>query len=195
MSTRPETGRVEALSVKEEGRFWRERPRSVELRRRGNKSMPNGVPMSWFLEIYLQDPIYVAEGEGAHIVDVDGHSYLDMNVGDMSTFCGHAPPAVTEAIRRQASRGVRFMLPGEDSVWVAEELGCRFGLPSWQFTLSATTANTEAIRLARFATGRPVVVMFEGKYHGHNEEWLFDRHNAQVEAQYLGVDRSGQRNV
>ena len=93
----PEPERVAELSDREWGRFWSERPRSVELRRRGLKSMPNGIPMSWFVSLYHQNPLYVAEGAGAHIVDVDGHRYLDTNVGDVSTFCGYAPPAVTEA--------------------------------------------------------------------------------------------------
>src|SRR5918993_525690 len=171
----PDPGRVWELRQREERRFWRERPRSVGLGRRGLRSMPNGVPMSWFVSLYHLAPVYVVEGAGAHIVDVDGHRYLDTNVGDMSTFCGYAPPAVTEAIAARATRGVQFMLSIEDSIWVAEEMGRRFGLPRWQFTLSATTANIEAIRLARFATGRRVIVMFEGHYHGHDEEWLFKR--------------------
>jgi glutamate-1-semialdehyde 2,1-aminomutase len=191
----PEPVRVAELSNREQGRFWRERPRSVELRRQGLKSMPNGVPMSWFVSVYHQDPLYISYGEGAHIVDVDGHRYLDANVGDMSTFCGYAPPAVTEAIAARATRGVQFMLPVEDSLWVAEEMGRRFGLPRWQFTLSATTANIEAIRLARFATGRGVIVMFEGHYHGHDEEWLFEREKGEIRAEYHGVDRARQSNL
>jgi glutamate-1-semialdehyde 2,1-aminomutase len=191
----PKPERVAELRDREQGRFWSERPRSVELRRQGLKSMPNGVPMSWFISLYHQDPLYISEGAGAHIVDVDGHRYLDTNVGDVSTFCGYAPPAVTEAIAARAARGVQFTLPVEESIWVAEEMARRFGLPRWQFTLSATTANIEAIRLARFATGRGVIVMFEGHYHGHDEEWLFEREGAEVHAQYLGVDHAGRNNM
>ena len=112
----PDPARISELRGREQERFWRERPRSVELRRRGLKSMPNGIPMSWFVSLYHQDPLYVAEGAGAHIVDVDGHRYLDTNVGDVSTFCGYAPPAVTEAIAARAARGVQFTLPIEDSL-------------------------------------------------------------------------------
>ena len=191
----PEPGRVAELRDREQDRFWRERPRSVELRRRGLESMPNGVPMSWFVSVYQQDPLYISYGEAAHIVDVDGHRYLDANVADTSTFCGYAPPAVTEAIAARARRGAQFMLPIEDSLWVAEEMGRRFGLPRWQFTLSATTANIEAIRLARFATGRGVIVMFEGHYHGHDEEWLFERDKGEIRAEYHGVDRTRQSNL
>jgi glutamate-1-semialdehyde 2,1-aminomutase len=194
-SAAPDPERLLELREREQARFWRERTRSVELHRRGHKSMPRGVPMSWFVSVYQQDPLYISYGEGAHIVDVDGHRYLDTNVGDMSTFCGYAPPAVAEAIAVRARRGVQFMLPVEDSLWVAEEMGRRFGLPRWQFTLSATTANIEAIRLARFATGRGVIVMFEGHYHGHDEEWLFEREKGEIRAEYHGIDRARQSNL
>jgi glutamate-1-semialdehyde aminotransferase len=63
-------------------------------------------------------------------------------------------------------------MPSEDAIAVAEELARRWGLPKWQFTLSASQANVEAIRLARFVTGRPKIVTFDGKYHGHADELL-----------------------
>src|SRR3712207_8042770 len=70
----PDPGRVAELRDREQGRFWRERPRSVELGRRGLKSMPNGVPMSWFVSVYHQDPLYISYGEGAHIVRSEEHT-------------------------------------------------------------------------------------------------------------------------
>ena len=57
----------------------------------------------------------------------------------------------------RVARGSQFLLPGEDAIWVAEELVRRWGLPRWQFTLSASQANTEVMRLARVATGRQIV--------------------------------------
>ena len=110
----PDRARVSELKGREEERFWRERPRSVKLRRRGLESMPNGVPMGWFVSLYQQDPIYVADGVGAHIVDVDGHRYLDTNVTDVSTFCGYAPPAVTEAIAAREVRGCSSRCPSRN---------------------------------------------------------------------------------
>ena len=65
--------------------------------------------------------------------------------------------------------GNQFLLPGEDAIVVAEHLADRYGLPKWQFTLSATQANTEVIRLARELTGREIVLMFDGKYHGEGD--------------------------
>jgi glutamate-1-semialdehyde 2,1-aminomutase len=179
--------RVVSLRRREDAVFAERRPRSRALLERARRSMPNGVPMSWMVELYEHPPIFVASGEGATFTDVDGHRYFDTNVGDMSTFCGQNPEAVAQAIERQARRGLSYLLPVEEAVWLAEELTRRFRLPQWQFTLSATLANVEAIRLCRFVTGRPVVVMFEGKYHGHAEEWLVDSKDGRRVPAYPGV--------
>jgi glutamate-1-semialdehyde 2,1-aminomutase len=72
----------------------------------------------------------------------------------MAMFCGHATPAIVAAVQEQVARFTQFLLPTEESVQVAEELACRYPTTHWQFTLSATQANTEAIRLARAVTGR-----------------------------------------
>ena len=78
----------------------------------------------------------------------------------------------SRAVQARVAAGPQFMLPTEDSIVVAEELGRRWGLPSWQFTLSASQANTEALRLARHATGRERVLMFTGDYAGHVDEFF-----------------------
>src|SRR2546425_8950621 len=179
--------RVASLRRREDAAFTERHPRSRALLERAVRSMPNGVPMSWMVELYGHPPIFVASGDGATFTDVDGHRYFDTNIGDMSTFCGINPPAVVEAVARQARRGMQYLLPIEDALWVAEDLTRRFRLPQWQFTLSATLANVEAIRLCRFVTGRPVVLMFEGKYHGHAEEWLVDPKNGVLRPAYPGV--------
>ena len=136
--------------------------------------MPNGVPMSWLRTSYDHPPLFVAEGKGARFRDVDGHEYSDFNVADMSMFTGYAPEPVVEAVSHDGWRASQFMLPNEDAPWVAEELARRYGLPKWQFTLSATHANTEAIRISRALTGRDKVLFFDGKYHGHFDEALVD---------------------
>jgi glutamate-1-semialdehyde 2,1-aminomutase len=78
------------------------------------------------------------------------------------------------AVQAQAARSTQFLLPSQASVEVAEELTRRYRVTQWQFTLSATLANTETIRLARAATGRDVIVLFQGHYHGGFEEGLVD---------------------
>ncbi len=179
--------RIAEIRRREDAAFVDRRPRSRSLLERARRSMPNGVPMSWMVELYEHMPIFVESGEGAAFTDVDGFRYFDTNVGDMSTFCGLNPPAVVEAVSRQARRGMQYLLPVEDAIRLAEEMTRRFHLPRWQFTLSATLANVEAIRLCRFATGRPAAVMFEGKYHGHAEEWLVESRDGARAPAYPGV--------
>jgi glutamate-1-semialdehyde 2,1-aminomutase len=166
--------KLREIKAREDAAFVAARPRSAELWARGRTSMPNGVPMSWLRTSYDHPPLFVAEGRGAHFRDVDGIDYADFNIADMSMFGGYAPAPVVEAVARRASEGTQFLLPNEDSLWVAEELARRYRLPKWQFTLSATAANTEAIRTARALTGRQKVLFFEGKYHGHFDEALVE---------------------
>jgi hypothetical protein len=85
---------------------------------------------------------------------------------------GFGNEAIAAALTGQARRGTQFLLPGEDAIVVAELLAERVGLPYWQFTLSATGANTEVIRVSRFMTGRHKIVIFGGHYHGHLDETL-----------------------
>jgi glutamate-1-semialdehyde 2,1-aminomutase len=179
--------RVTELQETENARFEAEHPRSMALLGRARSSMPRGVPMSWMESLYEHSPVFVDSGAGSRFRDVDGRSYLDMYIGDMSGFCGHAPPPVVEAVTRRMSRGNHFLLPGEDAIAVAEHLAVRYCLPKWQFTLSATQANAEVIRLARHITGRDVVVMFDGKYHGHGDATLVVIEGGDIVPEYQGL--------
>jgi glutamate-1-semialdehyde 2,1-aminomutase len=165
---------VRALKDREDARFRAEHPRSIELLERGRRVMPNGVPMAWHVGSYHHVPPWVSEGHGARFTDVDGHTYADFNIADMSMFCGYAPEPLVRAVSEQMARGNQFLLPTEDAIVVSEELGRRYGLPKWQYTLSATQANTEAIRVARVVTGRDRVLLFDGKYHGHFDQALVE---------------------
>jgi glutamate-1-semialdehyde 2,1-aminomutase len=179
-------GQIRELLDTEMARFRAARPRTLALIERARAHMPNGMPMAWMVSDNKQ-PIYVDHGRGPGFTDVDGFSYIDFNASDMAMFCGHANPAIVAALQAQAARSTMFLLPTEDSVLVAEELARRYPVPQWQFTLSATQANTEAIRLARAVTGRDVVVLFQGHYHGHFEESLVDIENGQVSALQRGL--------
>ena len=134
--------------------------------------MPHGVPMLWMASYFAHPPVWIDEGHGAHFTCADGIRFLDTNVGDKSTFCGIDPAPVVRAVQRRVAAGAQFMLPTEDSLVVADELARRWRLPSWQFTLSASQANTEALRLARHATGRRRLLSFTGNYGGHGDEML-----------------------
>jgi glutamate-1-semialdehyde 2,1-aminomutase len=83
---------------------------------------------------------------------------------------GHTPKVAVDAIVEQIQRGVTFMLPTEDAIWVGRELARRFGLLYWQMALTATDANRFAIRLARYITGRRLILVFNYCYHGTVDE-------------------------
>jgi glutamate-1-semialdehyde 2,1-aminomutase len=162
--------RLGTLLQVEQQRFLETHPRSGALFERARKSLLGGVPMNWMVRWAGAFPIFVADAQGAHFTDVDGNRYLDLCLGDTGAMTGHAPPAALEAIAARAKRGITFMLPTEDSVWVGEELARRFGLPFWQTTLTATDANRFAIRLARHVTKRPKILVFNWCYHGTVDE-------------------------
>lgn len=167
-----ERDRLLRLTGEERERFARDHPVSLGLFERGKRSLLGGVPMPWMTEWAGPFPLFVAEAHGAHFTDVDGRGYVDFCLGDTGAMTGHAPAAAVEAIASQAARGITLMLPTEDAVWVGEELGRRFGLPYWQFCLTATDANRFTIRLARQLTGRPKVLVFNYCYHGSVDEAL-----------------------
>jgi glutamate-1-semialdehyde aminotransferase len=115
-------------------------------------------------------PVYVERAQGAHFNCVDGIDHVDLCLGDTGAMCGHAPAASVRAISEQLAKGSTFMLPTADAAVAAELLTERFGVPSWQFTLSATDANRSLIRYARQVTGRPKIVVHDYCYHGSVDE-------------------------
>ena len=91
------------------------------------------------------------------MVDVDGHEYVDVALGDTGSMPGHSPQPTVDAIIRRVSDlgGITTMMPSEDAVVVGEQLARLFGLPAWQFALSATDANRFALRMCRQVQGLP----------------------------------------
>jgi glutamate-1-semialdehyde 2,1-aminomutase len=157
---------------RELSRFERDHPGSRELFERGRRNLLAGVPMPWMTEWAGPFPVFVDEASGARFTDVDGNEYVDLCLGDTGAMTGHAPKAAIARIAEQASRGITHMLPTEDSIWVGAEMGRRFGLPFWQFCLTATDANRFTIRLARAITGRPKILVFNYCYHGSVDETI-----------------------
>jgi glutamate-1-semialdehyde 2,1-aminomutase len=172
VDTTVDRARLAELMRGETQRFVDSHPRSAELFEQGKRSLLAGVPMPWMTEWAGPYPVFVAEAEGARFTDVDGHTYVDFCLGDTGAMTGHAPKAAVEAIARQAARGITTMLPTEDSIWVGREMARRFGLPSWQFCLTATDANRFTIRLARQVTRRPKILVFNWCYHGSVDETI-----------------------
>jgi glutamate-1-semialdehyde 2,1-aminomutase len=155
---------------REQKRFVAERPKSAALFERAQKSLLSGVPMNWMAKWAGAFPPFVREARGAEFFDVDGHRYIDFCLGDTGAMTGHSPSATVSAVEQQARRGITLMLPSEDAIVVGEELQQRFGLPYWQFALTATDANRFAIRLARHITSRPKILVFNWCYHGTVDE-------------------------
>ncbi len=162
------------LRDKERTLFQRKIPRSQTLHERSRRLMPHGVPNSWMAGFYPGTEIFAARGAGAYFEDADGNRYLDMTQCDLSMACGFGPPPIARAVAERFAAGSHFLLPTEDAIEVCRLLTARFGLPAWQFTLSASAANTEAIRIARLATGHDKVLIFAGKYHGHLDDTLVE---------------------
>jgi glutamate-1-semialdehyde 2,1-aminomutase len=172
MDTTVDRGRLSELMARESERFVREHPTSGRLFERGKASLLAGVPMPWMSEWAGPYPVFVAEAEGARFTDVDGHVYVDFCLGDTGAMTGHSPKVAVEAIARQSARGITLMLPTEDSIWVGQEMQRRFGLPYWQFCLTATDANRFTLRLARAISGRPKVLVYSWCYHGSVDETI-----------------------
>jgi len=145
-------------------------PKSKALFKKAKSSLFDGVPMPWMVEWPYPFPVFVKEASGASITDVDGIQYVDFCLGDTGAMTGHSPQASMDALISQARKGLTFMCPTEDAIWVGEELGRRFGLPYWQLAMTATDANRFSIRLARHITGRKKILVYNYCYHGTVDE-------------------------
>lgn len=163
--------------AEEEDRFIADHPRSRALFEEARRHLVGGVPMNWMLRWASPFPIFVDQGSGARFTDVDGHEYLDFCLGDTGGMTGHTPEPVVRVVGERIHRGVTFMLPTPDAIWVGGELARRFGLPYWQFALTATDANRFAIRLARQLTQRKLILVFNWCYHGTVDETFVTLHD------------------
>ena len=162
--------KLQQLKQREEKRFIAEHPKSATLYARAKHSLLGGVPMNWMNKWAGAFPVFVERAKGAHFTDVDGRDYVDLCLGDTGAMTGHSPDVVADAIARRVREGITLMLPTEDSLWVGEELKRRFGLPYWQFALTATDANRFAIRIAREITQRSKILVYHYCYHGTVDE-------------------------
>ena len=154
----------------EQSKFIARTPKSADLFEKAKEVMPGGVPMSWMSKWPGKYPLFVESAKGAHFIDVDGNEYIDLCLGDTGSMTGHSPKPTVDAISNQLAKGMTAMLPTDDAVAVSSELARRFGLPLWQFTVSATDANRHAIRYSRLITGKQKVIVIDRCYHGSVDE-------------------------
>ncbi len=141
---------------------------------RAQRVIPGGVnsPVRSFRSVG-GTPYFVDRAQGAHVWDVEGNRYLDLVQSYGAIIAGHAHPRIVEAVRRAAGEGTSYGAPTAREVQLAEAITER--VPSCQqvrMVSSGTEATMSAVRLARGATGRPMVVKFAGNYHGHGDALL-----------------------
>ncbi len=147
--------------------------RSVELFERARAVTPGGVnsPVRGFGAVG-GTPRFMASGSGPYLTDVDGREYVDLVCSWGPLLLGHSHPGVVEAVRAAVSRGTSFGTPSEPEVLLAEEIVARTPVDSVRLVSSGTEATMSAVRLARAATGRDLIVKFAGCYHGHVDALL-----------------------
>jgi len=160
-------GRVDQLVERELATLNARTQGSAAMYQRARQALSGGVASSY----QLRDPwpIYLVDGAGPRVRDVDGNEYWDFHNGFGSMVQGHAHPAIVEAVRERVALGTHFAAVTEDAIVVAEELKQRFGLERWRFVNSGSEATMDAIRIARGLTGRDTIMKIFGSYHGHHD--------------------------
>jgi glutamate-1-semialdehyde 2,1-aminomutase len=160
--------RLKELTEREAAQLDERTPRSSAMYERARQALSGGVGSSY--QVRAPWPIYLENGTGPVVWDVDGNEMLDFHNGFGSMVQGHANPAIGRAVAERYERGTHFAAPTEDSIVVAEELARRWqGLPRWRYTNSGSESTMDAIRIARAFTGRDVVMKIFGSYHGHHD--------------------------
>jgi glutamate-1-semialdehyde 2,1-aminomutase len=150
------------------------RARSLALQQRAERFFPGGVnsPVRAFRAVGGAPP-FVERAQGAWITDADGNRYIDYFGSWGPMILGHAFPPVVEAIERAARNSASFGASTAAEADLAERItACYPAVEKMRFVSSGTEATMSAIRLARAATGRKIIVKFEGCYHGHADGLL-----------------------
>ena len=142
---------------------------NAQLFERAQKVIPGGVnsPVRAFRAVG-GTPRFIARADGAYMFDAEGRRYIDYIGSWGPMILGHGHPVVLEAVQKAAAEGFSFGAPTEREIELAEEiLSLVPSIDQIRLVSSGTEAAMSAIRLARGATGRSMIVKFEGCYHGH----------------------------
>jgi glutamate-1-semialdehyde 2,1-aminomutase len=159
----------EALQ-KEIAVYQKRTPKSAEAHRKARNRIPLGVASNY--RAYDPYPIFVAEGHGGKIKDIDGNEYIDHNLCFGTLMAGHGHPAVVKAVKWALDNGSTFGMPHGMELELAEEICARYPVEMVRFGNSGTEATMHACRIARAATGRDKILRFEGAYHGLHDTAL-----------------------
>jgi len=148
--------------------------KSGEFVAEARQVLPSGVASSF--QDQAPHPIYIVEGHGSKVVDLDGNEYSDFHNGFGVMVVGHAHPTIAAAIAETAPKGTHFAAPNASAVRVAQELSRRFRLPKVRFSNSGTEATLDAVRLGRAFSGKDGLAKIEGSYHGHHDAVMVSVH-------------------
>jgi len=159
----------EALQ-KEIALYEKRTSKSAEAHKRAQERIPLGVASNY--RAYDPYPIFVAEGHGGKIKDIDGNEYIDHNLCFGTLMAGHGHPAVVKAVKWALDNGSTFGMPHGMELELAEEICARYPVEMVRFGNSGTEATMHACRIARAATGRDKILRFEGAYHGLHDTAL-----------------------
>lgn len=174
MPTNVNADRVSELTASMEESLRLQTQKSGVFVEEAKQVLPAGVASSF--QEQSPHPIYIVEGHGSRVVDLDGNDYSDFHNGFGVMVVGHANPVVAKAIAATAHKGTHFAAPNASSVRVARELSRRFKLPKVRFSNSGTEATLDAVRLARAYTGKDALLKIEGSYHGHHDAVMVSVH-------------------
>ena len=165
MSTVDAQAELTALAAEAERRYVERNPESHRLHGERAQFMPGGNTRT---VIHVPPfPLTIVHGEGARLTDADGHVYLDLLGEYTAGLYGHSHPVILQAIRDALDDGMAFAAPNVHETTLAAALCARFpSIELVRFCNSGTEANLFALSLARIATGKPAVMVFEGSYHG-----------------------------
>ena len=144
--------------------------RSAEAHKKAEQRIPLGAASNY--RAYDPYPIFVAEGRGSKIVDIDGNEYIDHNLCFGTLMAGHSHPAVVKAVEWALGHGATFGMPHGMELELADEICARYPVEMVRFGSSGTEATMHACRIARAATGRDKILRFEGAYHGLHDTAL-----------------------
>jgi glutamate-1-semialdehyde 2,1-aminomutase len=165
---------IDRITRREAEAFRKANPQSLALAKRAEANWFQGVPFHWMLDWPSPVPLVAASAQGASLTTVDGRTLDDFCLGDTASMFGHPPRPLAEALAKQASEGLSYMLPTEKGVELGAMLTAMFGLPRWQVTTTASEANRAVIRWCRGITGRRKILVFNGCYHGAVDDVFVD---------------------
>src|SRR5579859_5631354 len=155
---------------KEIASYEKRTPKSADAHKRALQRIPLGVASNY--RHYEPYPLFVKDGKGSRIHDVDGNEYIDHNLCFGALMAGHCHPAVVKAVEEKLHQGTTFGMPHDMEWELAEEICRRYPVDMVRFGSSGTEATMHACRIARAATGRDKIVKFEGAYHGLHDTAL-----------------------